>query len=198
MSRLSVGVKWIQVFVCLLMIHRVYDGAARAQVTQDSHRDEVPRFAFDLTVVDPGTSNPVPLSAYSGNNCYFAILHLDTASSRAQIRVAERLHSTFQDEFLKVVGIVFQHRSKKRLSLYLTNRPVLFPIFNAEPWHQLALGNIQVFPTNFLVDTNGHIVERFEGYRSFEHMKSVIETTFQSSIIQPTDRNLCGPSEENL
>ncbi|MBN1355601.1 hypothetical protein JXA40_04940 [bacterium] len=140
---------------------------------------ELSLFNFHFTVTDPLTRKPVPLEKYEGSNCYLMFVNPDLASSRAQIRTSERIREVYGVDLLNIVSIVFCRRPVKRLPLFLSTRPVSIPIFIADKWQQLAMGNIQIFPTNLLIDSRNRVIRRMEGYQSFDNLVPAIETLLE-------------------
>lgn len=93
--------------------------------------------------------------------------------------ILESLHQRYEDNQLRVVGLNADRileltvNDRERID-YLRKHGVSFPNVHLTPAAQEAFGNVNVFPTLFLLDSSGTVVRRLINYQSQETMDQVV------------------------
>ncbi len=93
--------------------------------------------------------------------------------------ILESLHRRYGDDRLRVVGLNADRvleltvNDRERIE-YLKKHGVSFPNLHLTPEAHKAFGNINVFPTLFLLDSSGTVFRRLINYQSQEAMDQVV------------------------
>ncbi|MBN1552687.1 hypothetical protein JW979_14525 [bacterium] len=128
----------------------------------------------DLTLQKPD-GKKVKLQDFSEQFLLLLLTDLDIIAGRAQMILCERLRKEYSKSFLNITAVAIQKRSRQKVSLYLSNRPLDFEILSAEPSVEMAFGGVWIIPTILIVNQDKVIVERFDGYRSYDILKEKLE-----------------------
>ena len=93
--------------------------------------------------------------------------------------ILESLHQRYENDQLRVVGLNADRileltvNDRERIE-YLKKHGVSFPNVHLTPAAHEAYGNVNVFPTLFLLDSSGTVVRRLINYQSQETMDQVV------------------------
>ena len=93
--------------------------------------------------------------------------------------ILESLHQRYEDDQLRVVGLNADRileltvNDRERIE-YLKKHGVSFPNVHLTPEAHEAFGNVNVFPTLFLLDSSGTVVRRLINYQDQETMDQVV------------------------
>ena len=93
--------------------------------------------------------------------------------------ILESLHQRYGNDRLRVVGLNADRvleltvTDQQRIE-YLKNHGVSFPNLHLTPEAHKAFGNVNVFPTLFLLDSSGTVVRRLINYQNQETMDQVV------------------------
>ena len=93
--------------------------------------------------------------------------------------ILESLHQRYENDQLQVVGLNADRileltvNDRERIE-YLKKHGVSFPNVHLTPAAHEAFGNVNVFPTLFLLDSSGTVVRRLINYQSQETMDQVV------------------------
>ena len=93
--------------------------------------------------------------------------------------ILESLHQRYENDRLQVVGLNADRileltvNDRERIE-YLKKHGVSFPNVHLTPAAHEAFGNVNVFPTLFLLDSSGTVVRRLINYQSQETMDQVV------------------------
>lgn len=93
--------------------------------------------------------------------------------------ILESIHQRYGNDRLRVVGVNADRvleltvNDQQRIE-YLKKHGVSFPNLHLTPATHKAFGNINVFPTLFLLDSSGTVIRRLINYQSQEAMDEVV------------------------
>jgi peroxiredoxin len=104
---------------------------------------------------------------------------------RAEIPNFIDLQTQYKDKGLVIVGISLDQGGPGVVSAFVQAQKINYPIVMGDEGVSTAYGNIQAIPTTFIIDTNGNIVGRHEGYTE----KSAFESEIQKLLPTATASN---------
>ncbi|MCK4548205.1 MAG: TlpA family protein disulfide reductase [Candidatus Eisenbacteria sp.] len=151
------------------------EGEAGSQSTPDAEAVEsTPKAAAerrsdpkarDFALVDVTSGKTVRLSDYRGKvvlidfwatwcrPCLMGIPHLID------------LHKTYSKGKFTVLGISLDQKGPAVVKRFVKQQAIPYPIIMADQATVQAFGGVRSIPTAFLIDQDGYIVGRYEGYR---------------------------------
>jgi peroxiredoxin len=104
---------------------------------------------------------------------------------RAEIPNFVALQTQYKDKGLVIVGISLDQGGPEVVSSFVKTQKINYPIVMGDEGVATAYGNIQAIPTTFVIDTNGNIVGRHEGFTE----KSTFESEIQKLLPTATASN---------
>ena len=127
----------------------------------------------------------VSLNDYSGQITVVNLWATWCTPCIKEMPVMERLNQDFYPQNVKVVGIaVFSDMGKIDEMLRLTK--VTYPVFFADKSQIKKFGNLTNIPQTFILDSNGHILERFSGSQSYLKLANFLNKYISNEIISQT------------
>ena len=104
---------------------------------------------------------------------------------RAEIPHFVELQNQYKDKGLVIVGVSLDEGGPAVVSSFVKEQKINYPIVMGNEDVSTAYGNIQAIPTTFVIDTNGNIVGRHEGFTE----ESVFESEIQKLLPTATASN---------
>jgi thiol-disulfide isomerase/thioredoxin len=104
---------------------------------------------------------------------------------REEIPHFVELQTKYKDKGLVVVGISLDEGGPAVVSSFVAAQKINYPIVMGNETVSTAYGNIQAIPTTFVIDPNGDIVGRHEGFTE----ESVFESEIQKLLPTATASN---------
>ncbi len=93
---------------------------------------------------------------------------------REELPELEVFHSNHKDKDAVVLGVAFERIDKKRLSRFVEEQFLSYPILLGKPAADSELGKIPGLPTSFLISPSGEVVARQVGPLTAEDLESFI------------------------
>lgn len=134
-----------------------------------------PAPAWDLKNLD---GKSVKLSDFKGKVVILDFWATWCPPCREEIPNFVELQSKYKDQGLVVIGISLDQGGPGVVSSFAKAQKINYPIVMGDEAVSTQYGDIQAIPTTFIIDPNGNIVERHEGFTD----KSVFEDAIKKLL----------------
>ena len=87
-----------------------------------------------------------------------------------------KLHNDANKYGLEIIGVAMSYDPPNRVVELSKKKKIPYPIaLDINSYAESAFGNIKATPTNFLIDNNGYIIQRFVGKIDIDSLRSKIK-----------------------
>lgn len=94
---------------------------------------------------------------------------------RKEIPALIRIQNEYQDQGFSVIGISMDEGGRRVVSKFIKKLKVNYPVFVGDAKIGRGFGGVMGIPVSFLVDRNGDVVKRLDGYISEKLLKRELE-----------------------
>ncbi len=94
---------------------------------------------------------------------------------KAEIPHLVALYGKYKDKGLEIVGIADDSNEHDAVGPFVTHNNIPYPVVYGEPEVGQGYGGISGYPTLFVVDKQGHVVQKFYGYTDERDIELVIQ-----------------------
>lgn len=134
--------------------------------------------APDFTLQDLG-GNSFTLSSLKGKVVILDFWATWCPPCREEIPHFISLYSQYKGQGLEIVGVALDKGGVRDVMPFSEEQGINYPILIGTQEVTEDYGGIRGIPTTFVIDREGNIVERYEGYRDKEVFESVIKKLLQ-------------------
>lgn len=85
---------------------------------------------------------------------------------RKEIPALIRIHETYKDRGFSVIGISMDEGGRRVVGKFISKLKVNYPVFIGDAKIGRGFGGVMGIPVSFLVDRQGKVVKRLDGYIS--------------------------------
>lgn len=98
---------------------------------------------------------------------------------RKEIPALIRIQTKYQDRGFSVIGISMDEGGKKLVGKFIKKLKVNYPVFIGKNKTARGFGGVMGIPVSFLVDREGNLVKRLDGYISEKVLNRELDKLFE-------------------
>lgn len=85
------------------------------------------------------------------------------------------LYNEYKDKGLEIIGIVVDKGGAKVVKPFVEGNGITYPVLISTREVEASYGGVRYYPTTFIINRDGNIVEKFVGYQDKEIFESAIK-----------------------
>lgn len=178
MNNLSLMKNVITVLVLIgLVVYGAYEYVHKAKTEEANseigHRKG--QIAPDFALKD-AEGNTVRLSDYQGKKVLLNFWATWCPPCRAEMPHMQKFYADYQAKDVVILGVNLTHTEKnaENVKAFAQKLQITFPIVLDQEGHVTETFQVSVYPTTFLLDSNGVIREKFQGAIHYDVMKEAV------------------------
>lgn len=118
------------------------------------------RRAASFTVPALNREGVLDWTSYKGNVVVLSLCAAWSGPCRYEVPRLSRISEEFKDRGVSVIGLAVDKGAEENVTRRVVSLNASYPIGRADDALQREYGGIRAVPTTFLIDRNGHIVNR--------------------------------------
>ena len=127
----------------------------------------------NLNLIDGQTVN---IDSYKGRPLLITFWSITCSVCLEEIPHLAKLHNDANNYGLEIIGIAMSYDPPNRVVELSKKKKIPYPIaLDINSYAESVFGNIQATPTNFLIDNDGYIIQRFVGKIDIDSLRSKIK-----------------------
>lgn len=156
----------------------MFSGCSEKIEPVQSHVPVTPAPAFQFASV--GSTNDVASGTYRGYWVVLTVWASWSPNGVRQMSTLELLREKLASQGVRMVGISVDEVEKEEIRAFVNQLEVQFDVLHANLQEATdAFGQLDQIPSTFIIDRNWNIVNRYNGYVSYEHLLNEMRYRFQ-------------------
>lgn len=126
--------------------------------------------------------SPIDMKNYAGKIVLINFFTTWCPPCRQEIPSLKKLQDEYGTKGFSVIGISLDESSSKIVVKFIKKMKITYPVAMADDTVNRDFGGVIGIPSSFLIDQEGNVAKRYDGYAPYDLLKKDINTLFSTKF----------------